>query len=658
MTSHTFKRIVLIAAVSAAALAPASVRACEGDGCLTTPEECATGSANGVTLGSEAGRFAVCVAGADHTVLYAGGDPLGPCGAIVVADQTVVGHPDPNQCPLRSDPMPGSTWHEEWFPSADGTPLHADVYRPAGLDPAAETPVILMVTPYANTGGTGDIGVGADLTPTGGSTSTSVRIVTAGIVPDIFERGYTLVVVSLRGFGASGGCDDFGGAGSQSDVKAAVEWSASRAWSTGRVGMWGQSADGWTQVMALATDPEGLAAVVIQQPPIDRYAQAFMNGVPYWAAASGSALRYGQIDSIPPSVFASPQHFEQWATGGTKTAGGCFASNVAGHLSTDPADPFWTERDLTARAARSDVPVFLANGFLDSNVRPGAFLDLWTGLSGPKRAWFAQVEHTLFDGPDNPDPPDHLIGRDTFKEEALRWLDTYVRQLPADETGIDQDPAVTVERNDGTWRAEATWPPAGAERQLHLLAGSYEDLPGNSAEAPDPSRRCPGSFGGVTGCPRVRNGVGTWTFGTPLSAPVHIAGAPRLTVHTETLVPNATLIALMYDLDPQGTATLLTRGATLLRTAGEATVSFDLYPQDWIVGAGHRIGVLLTGSDMGWFAPAHTATTVGVRDGSLAVPVLSEVHDATLDGFLSFAGTQRAPFAVDPATIEARTAPF
>ena len=53
----------------------------------------------------------------------------------------------------------------------------------------------------------------------------------------MFEKGYTYVMVDLRGTGGSSGCNDWGGPGEQTDVKAAVEWAASREWSTGKVAL-------------------------------------------------------------------------------------------------------------------------------------------------------------------------------------------------------------------------------------------------------------------------------------------------------------------------------------------------------------------------------------------------------------------------------------
>ena len=52
--------------------------------------------------------------------------------------------------PATAAPVPDGAVHSEhYFPSGDGTSLHADVFRPAGRKD--KVPVILLVSPYTST---------------------------------------------------------------------------------------------------------------------------------------------------------------------------------------------------------------------------------------------------------------------------------------------------------------------------------------------------------------------------------------------------------------------------------------------------------------------------------------------------------------------------
>lgn len=77
---------------------------------------------------------------------------------------------------------------------------------------------------------------------------------------------------------------------------------------------------------------------------------------------------------------------------------------------------------------------------------------------------------------------------------------------------------------------------------------------------------------------------------------------------------------LVYDVEPEGSARLITRGAT--RLAGDGEVAFDLYPQDWQISADHHVGTFISGSDDDWFDPGLTGSTADVKNGSLSIPFL------------------------------------
>jgi predicted acyl esterase len=178
---------------------------------------------------------------------------------------------------------------------------------------------------------------------------------------------------------------------------------------------------------------------------------------------------------------------------------------------------------------------------------------------------------------------------------------------------------------------------------MRILPGSYLDGPGNKAEAGEgPGGSCNGIQARCN--PLSHAGQGTWTFSQPLARSVQLAGVSRISARLEASAATVELVAIVYDVDRNGNATMLTRGASL--TAGTGRVRFNLYPQDWRLRAGHRLGVLLAGSDDFYFAPGTSLSTVQVTGGRLRVPLLRHARPSNLNGGPSQAVLDRTTFAV------------
>jgi len=517
---------------------------------------------------------------------------------------------------------------EVYIPSTDGVRLHTFVFRPANLPAGKKTPVILNVSPY-NTSGAEPLSptdVANDPAPSPGGFPLSAKV---------FEHGYSYMEVALRGYGASTGCYDEGGPGERADVKAAVEWAADQKWSTGRVGMIGHSYDGQTQLMALGMHPRGLAAVVPSAPPAG-YVNFFDDGVSNVTGRAFGAF-YLVSDLQGPSLKAPVEHHVN-ALNGPLSYPACYPQTEIGTFNNKPQSQYWRDRDLAAKAAGSTIPTLWEQGFDDFNVRPSSFLPLWSTLRGPKRAFIGPWTHGI--GPPNP--------------ETLRFLDAYVKQDPAALAYEASAPAVTIQEPDGRWRTEKSWPPADTvTRYLGIRSGSYIDGGVNASESEPPS-----AVTEVTGDLPVPlpTGHGTWTFSSPVTREVHLAGTARVRAHVRSILSNSTLIALLYDIDPAGQARFIARGGHLLRTAGGQDASVTLYPNDWRIAPGHRIGLLLTGDDGLWFEAGKSQLPVRVLSGSLLLPVVSHPRTTFIASGPYKVAHQPAPFTVAADLIARRTA--
>jgi len=271
---------------------------------------------------------------------------------------------------------------EAYFPAGDGiNTLHADVLRPKGIPADKRTPVILTVSPYTNHSGE-PLEAGVD------NKGPSDRFYDFLDLSRILERGYTYVMVDLPGFGGSSGCNDWGGNREQDAVEAAVKWAASQRWSTGKVGMLGKSYDAWTGLMGVAQRPPGLEAVVAMEPVYAGYNYLYNRGVRFTNSVLTPAL-FQAIDATPGSVHDSPQY----QVNGAPQAW-CYGLNESLQQIDSPRDPFWLERDLLPPSRRSRVPLFLTQGFLETNTKQDAAYRYFNSLgSRADRAWFGQFDH-------------------------------------------------------------------------------------------------------------------------------------------------------------------------------------------------------------------------------------------------------------------------
>jgi predicted acyl esterase len=505
-------------------------------------------------------------------------------------------------------PHPDGDHYQYYFPSLDGTyQLHADVLRPKGFPNYVRTPVILTVSPYTNhNGATTD----TDLNGVGPSPRFYDFLNLSGAL----RKGYTYVMVDLPGFGGSGGCNDWGGVREQQAVKAAVEWAASRSWSNGKVALLGKSYDGWTGLMGIAQQPRGLSAVVSLEPVYDGYRYIWMNGIRR-SGTVGTITLFQAIDAKPGRPNDDPEYL---ANSGPNVW--CYPVNIVGAGFDDNANgPFWQERNLVPTTAGKTTPVFLTQGFLETNTQQdGAFI-YWNGLAGNEnRAWFGQFDHcrgwetegACTNTTDAAVRNRLAVGREGFITEVMSFLDEHLKGI---QPQVDY-PTIAVQDILGRYRAEEDWPPVDSIMyETSLNIGSYTDN---------------GSGSGL----RPTEGQGIWSVSQPLPHDVWLSGEPEISVQVNTLAPNANMAANVYDIGPDGRVLMISRGVNLLRGIGARGFTFSLYGHDFPIPAGHRIGVLIGSGNTDVFTHVPTQQSVSVLSASVRLPFLTYDRTMFLDG--------------------------
>ncbi len=461
----------------------------------------------------------------------------------------------------------------------------------------------------------------------------------------VFARGYSVVMVSLRGTGGSSGCLDILGPGEQTDVVTAVRWAAKQKWSTGKVGMYGKSYDANTGMVGAALRPAGLAAVVAQEVVPDRYRGSYNDRVRFLQSLEYPSASYGAGGEGTFSVNGSPEYLLNSISHSADCQVG-----LAGHYLDDPTSAFWKARDFVTKAKGSKVPVFMTVGYVDANTNVGGgAVDYFAGLAGPKRMWIGWWDHVRGNDLAGEDEP--AMGRRGFFDEVMRFYDEHLKGIRPKR----RDPVVAAQSSDGAWTAEATWP-ARDRRSItaSLLAGEYDDDASNLGS--NDAATGPGGTGAIGD---ATTGAGAWTFSPPLRRTTRIAGVPAAVVEVDSGVPRTNVVVNVYDVAPDGAATMITRGAALVDGSGERALR--LFPTDWTVERGHRIGLLVSGSNAEAYAHLPTQASVVVSGGTVTLPYLPVGKARPRTGgwanvrLLGY--RESAPFDIAADTIAERTDP-
>lgn len=523
----------------------------------------------------------------------------------------------------------GSTWTETFIDTPDGERLHVDVMRPEGVK--GKTPVILVVSPY--------LGMTSPTEEPGPSNRFHDFFEGA----DVFARGYSVVMVSLRGSGGSSGCLDILGPGEQTDVVTAVQWAASQPWSTGKVGMYGKSYDANTGMVGAALRPKGLAAVVAQQVVPDRYRGSYNDRVRFLQSVAYPAVSYGTQAEGGFSLAGDPEY-----TANSVSRSADCQPFLAEHYLDDLTSEFWTSRNFVAKAKGSKVPTFMTVGYVDSNTNVGGgAVDYFNALAGPKRMWIGWWDHVRGNDLAGDEP---AMGREGFFAEVMRFYDQHLKGIKPKKA----DPVVAAQGSDGRWTAEKAWPPADVRTlAAPLKAGSYDDDATNIGS--NDSAAGPGGSGALGD---EQTGAGAWTFSPPLRKAARMAGVPSAAVDLGVTLPRTNVAVNVYDVAPDGTATMVTRGAAMADAAGVEQVR--LFPTDWTFAKGHRVGVLVSGANAEAYVHVPTYSTVSVDGGTVTLPWMRAAGRTPTAGTISSrleAYLDSAPFGVDPALIAERTEP-
>ncbi|MGY3149280.1 putative acyl esterase [Bradyrhizobium sp. USDA 3397] len=170
------------------------------------------------------------------------------------------------------------TDHDVRIPMRDGVHLAASLYRPAT---PGTYPVIMAITPYGKSNFETISGFSSVPNNHIGHIRLSDSVSFESADPGYWvPHGYVVIMVDVRGQGASEGDTDLMSPTEQDDYQELIAWASSQPWSNGKVGLHGVSYLAITQWAVAQHRPSALRAIVPWEAFTDHYLRAYPGGIP------------------------------------------------------------------------------------------------------------------------------------------------------------------------------------------------------------------------------------------------------------------------------------------------------------------------------------------------------------------------------------------
>lgn len=452
--------------------------------------------------------------------------------------------------------------------------------------------------------------------------------------------------MDVRGHGNSEGLpgDEYD-ATELADGVAVIHWLAQQEWCSGRVGMFGISWGGFNSLQIAALAPEPLKAIVTVCSTDDRYD----NDVHYMGGSVLAVDMHAWAATMLAFVCRPPdpaQVGEGWKDMWLKRL-----EAVDPYLHTwlahQTRDDYWKHGSVCEDYSAIRAKVLAVGGwhdpYRDTVLRLVEHLDpdRVRGLIGP---WSHQY-------PDRGLPPGPAIG---FLQETLRWWDQHLKDK---DTGIMAEPllrswiseshrpATVYERMPGRWVGDTSWPSENIAPVAYALRGGPQIVDSPQQTGLDAGRFFP--FGNAADLPPDQRDedAKSVSFEFPVEdAPIEILGRPRVKLRIRMDAPRGQAIARLCDVAPDGSSTLVTRGALNLSArhgrdraddwpvGRYEDVTFDLNGIGHTFPPGHRIRLAISSSYWPWIWPQ--AGSVGFTldaDGSFVELPVRRRHRGSRD---------------------------
>lgn len=462
----------------------------------------------------------------------------------------------------------------------DGVTLRADIYRPHA---DGKFPVLLQRTPYDKDG---DVGFGLKAA----------------------ARGYVVIIQDVRGRYASEG-EWYTFKNEPNDGYDTVEWAAALPYSDGRVGMFGGSYVGATQMLAAMARPPHLAGIcpfvtgsnyhsnwTYQGGAFQQwFNESWTSGLAQNAFNRDVSKRTNATKGTWQLPLGSYALFNDLADGGVPVSIKSHAPYFLDWLAHPSEDAYWKQWSIEAHFSEIAVPQLTIAAwydiFQDGSLRNYLGVKAHGATDAARRGQrlLVVVGGHAGDGPQIGDVdfgPDSLFD---YEAATLAWYDYLFKDAKNEFAG---KPVKIFVMGANQWREEDDWPLARAQATKYFLhsTGKANSARGNgtlSTVAPgatdtpdqyvyDPANPAP-TIGGPLCCdaehlppgPRDQRQVeardDVLVYSTaPLASDMEVTGPVSLELYVKSSAVDTDFTAKLVDVWPDGFAQNLTDG--ILRT--------------------------------------------------------------------------------------------
>jgi uncharacterized protein len=491
----------------------------------------------------------------------------------------------------------------------DGTRLVSDHYYPAGEGP---WPTLLMRQPYG-------------------------RAIASTVVyahPVWFARqGYHVVIQDVRGRGDSEGeFEPFRQEGR--DGAETIAWLRGHTACNGRIGMYGFSYQGATQLLAAAEQPDGLICIAPHMTVADLYHGWFYHhGALRLQSTLGWGIQLLREDARRKQLRAASERLEAaWANVRAQAQQAPYGAHPA---IADPALPgyvrdwismrepgdYWKERDVSARIDRIVTPALHLAGWFDTYLEGSiaGYLALRSGAGGP----FARENQYLIAGPWVHHPWGDHAGDTSLGQAAnvgtdailLRWFNHWLK----DSGEFAGEPRIRYfSLGANRWRSATEWPKKATYALYLRSEGNANSRKGDGRLTQTPPEReeprdifvydpevpvlAPGGPQALSGpfdqaALEMANNVLVYST-EPLAREMAVFGHPRVELWAATSAPHADFTAKLVRVMANGRAEFIAIG--IARSSwlfgkgaygGDAVRrwEFNLEPTAFVLAAGESL---------------------------------------------------------------------